>query len=50
MSGEATLSIRLPAELKEAMAAAAKDEDRSMSQWLIRLVTAHLRKTGRLPK
>lgn len=47
---EATFSLRLPEPVKAAMQEAAAADDRTMAQWLIRVATAELKRTGYLPK
>jgi hypothetical protein len=42
--------LRLPEPVKAAMQAAAAADDRTMAQWLIRIATAELKRTGYLPK
>lgn len=50
MSKDASLTVRLPPEVKAAMAKAAAADDRPISQWLLRLLVAHLKRAGHLPK
>lgn len=46
----APISFRLPPEVKEALERAAKDDTRSVSSYLERLVTDHLKDKSYLPK
>lgn len=50
MAREAMIAIRVEAAVREAVAKAAAEDGRSMSQWIERLITARLKATGHLPK
>jgi hypothetical protein len=47
---EVALSFRIPGRLKNALEKAAKDDDRSVSSYVERILTDHLRRRGFLPK
>ena len=44
------VSVRLPPNVKEALELAAKDDTRSVSSYLEKLLTDHLKAKGYLPK
>lgn len=48
MHRSAPVSFRLPPEVKEALEQAAKDDTRSVSSLLEKLITDHLKKNGYL--
>lgn len=45
---DAPLSVRLPSEVKAALSRAADKDGRTMSQYVDRIIVAHLKATGRL--
>ena len=49
MARTAAISLRVEPFLKEALDAAAKADERTMAQYVERLLTAHLRDKGFLP-
>jgi predicted DNA-binding protein len=50
MPRNAAITVRMEIAVKEALVALAKEDGRSDSQYLERLIIAHLKKMGRLPK
>ena len=48
MARDAAISVRVEPDVKEALEAAAKEDGRTLSQFVERLVVAHLRALGRL--
>ena len=50
MARTASIGIRVEPQLKEAVEKAAKDDDRTVAQYIERLLAAHLRKEGYLKK
>lgn len=50
MARDATLTIRLTAEVRQAINAAAEADGRSVSQWVERTISAILKKQGYLAK
>jgi hypothetical protein len=50
MARTASIGIRVEPEVKAAVEAAAKDDDRTVAQWIERLIIRELREAGRLPK
>lgn len=46
---DAAITARVESSVKAALAALAKEDGRSESQYLERLILAHLKKKGRLP-
>ena len=49
MAKTVLIGFRVTEEVKAAVAKAAADEDRTVSQWISRIVTVALREKGRLP-
>jgi hypothetical protein len=50
MAKSAPLGLRISPEVKEALERAAKDDDRSLASYAERILIAHLRDKGYLPK
>ncbi len=50
MNKTAAISLRVPAEVKEAVERAAKDDERTVAAYVQRLLVQHLRATGYLTK
>ena len=48
MARDAAISVRVEPDVKEALEAAAKEDGRTLSQFVERLMVAHLRASGRL--
>lgn len=48
MQRDASVTARLPAQVKDAMVRAAEDDGRTLSQWMERLLIAHLEASGYL--
>jgi len=49
MARTASIGIKVEPELKEAIDRAAKDDERSTSQWIERLIIKELQRVGRWP-
>ena len=50
MARTAAISVRVEDQVKQAVERAAKEEDRTVAQWVERLVIRELRERGLLPK
>ncbi|MFZ5791445.1 MAG: hypothetical protein ACOY3L_12175 [Pseudomonadota bacterium] len=50
MARDAAITARVERAIKEALVKLAKEDGRSDSQYLERLIIAHLKEKGRLPK
>ncbi|KAA0675718.1 ribbon-helix-helix protein, CopG family [Roseomonas genomospecies 6] len=50
MARTAAISVRVEEELKAALEKAAKDDGRTVAQYVERLLIAHLREKGLLPE
>ncbi len=50
MVKDTQISLRLESDVKDALEKAAKADDRPVAQYLARLIAAHLREKGYLPK
>ena len=49
MKREAAISVRLTAPIKQAIERLAAEDDRTVSQYVERLLLAHLKEKGELP-